>query len=63
MSQRSCSRKEEYIRDGEKKGRRRDWIGPDGKGIAKILSWKTDGNEKITPKKMVLLPSTEDKGI
>lgn len=46
-----------------KGGKKEGPIGPDGKGIAKIWSWKIDANEKITPKKMVLLPSTEDKGI
>lgn len=65
MLQRSRSREEEYIREMEgRKGRNKE--GPDRtrwKRTARFRRWKIDSNEKIKPKKMVLLPSTGDKGI
>lgn len=59
--QRSRSREEEYIREMEgRKGRNKE--GPERtrrKRTARFQRWKIDSNEK----KMVLLPSTGDKGI
>lgn len=65
MLQRSSNRKEEYLRVMEgRKGRSKE--GPDRtrwERTAGFQRWKIDSNEKIKPKKIVLLPSTGDKGI
>lgn len=65
LLQRSSSTKEEYIREMEgRKGRSNE--GPDRtrwKKTARSRRWKIDSNAKIKQKKMVLLPSTGDKGI
>lgn len=67
MSQSSFSNKEghkEKWKEERERGKR-DRIGEDKmeKGMTRFGRWKFDVNAKTNPKKMVLLPSTGDKGI
>lgn len=64
--QSSLSNKEEHIREMERrKEGKRNRIGEDeeGKEKTRFERWKLSANAKTNPKKMVLLPSTGDKGI